>query len=335
MTDVTGPFGNRINSLDISRGLAIILVVYGHMARGVMEARLNSGPILSYIDFVIYSFHMPLFFAISGYLSLSGIKRNMKDFSSRVLAEIVYPYFLWSLLMGLTQIALGGKINDGIDLGRLLEIPWHPIGPFWFLYALLLIKIAEYIVGPRFFIIICIPAYMVASILFDPETNVLTEALYFSLFFGIGIFAHQSNLLSAITRPSPLVGALLFLAWIASSIASLRFGVSHWSIWCFPLTMVALVTAMSSVSYLTGSMADLLQYFGRNSMSIYLLHIFFTAGTRTFLLDVFHVRSLAFQLSFGTMFGLAGPLALRAIAERVHLLGVLGLGRDRLATAAC
>ena len=53
----------RVDYLDYAKGIAIILVVLGHIFSG--------GNIKTYI----YSFHMPLFFIISGYLfNYSNVK---------------------------------------------------------------------------------------------------------------------------------------------------------------------------------------------------------------------------------------------------------------------
>lgn len=46
----------RIDSLDILKGIGIILVVVGHMIGNQL-----------YIRPWIYAFHMPLFFMVSGY----------------------------------------------------------------------------------------------------------------------------------------------------------------------------------------------------------------------------------------------------------------------------
>lgn len=51
---------NRIEWVDIAKGIAILLVVLGHTGLAVGSAR--------YLDAFIYSFHLPLFFVLSGYL---------------------------------------------------------------------------------------------------------------------------------------------------------------------------------------------------------------------------------------------------------------------------
>ena len=53
--------------VDYAKAIGIILVVYGHVARGVFNAGLpmDEGEFVL-VDSIIYSFHMPLFFFLSG-----------------------------------------------------------------------------------------------------------------------------------------------------------------------------------------------------------------------------------------------------------------------------
>ncbi|MCR6652537.1 MAG: acyltransferase family protein [Cellvibrionaceae bacterium] len=54
---------NRSYWLDYAKAIGIILVVYGHIARGLFQAGLfPQQEIYQYLDSIIYSFHMPLFF---------------------------------------------------------------------------------------------------------------------------------------------------------------------------------------------------------------------------------------------------------------------------------
>lgn len=53
----------RLEYIDFCRGIAILLVVIGHLIQ--FNGIVTSNPVFEFI----YSFHMPLFFAISGYIT--------------------------------------------------------------------------------------------------------------------------------------------------------------------------------------------------------------------------------------------------------------------------
>jgi hypothetical protein len=57
--------GTRSNLVDIVKGIAIILVAYGHTAQGAVHRGWWTGPGASFSRAFIYSFHMPAFFFVA------------------------------------------------------------------------------------------------------------------------------------------------------------------------------------------------------------------------------------------------------------------------------
>ncbi|SUY94743.1 acyltransferase [Klebsiella pneumoniae] len=98
--------------VDYAKGIGIILVVFGHVNRGLYSAGIQlSGSSYLLTDSIIYSFHMPLFFFLSGLVFLRNpwIKRGKTSFVISKIDTIVYPYVSWSLLQGMggsTVVAL-------------------------------------------------------------------------------------------------------------------------------------------------------------------------------------------------------------------------------------
>lgn len=83
--------------VDIARGIAILLVILGHM--GVART-------------FIYAFHMPVFFFISGYLYR---KRDGRSLIRYEWKKIILPYLIWGF--GLS-IAMYGITLFGIAKER-------------------------------------------------------------------------------------------------------------------------------------------------------------------------------------------------------------------------
>lgn len=78
----------RYDWIDSLKGFAILLVVIGHL--NFVSNELNQ---------YIYSFHMPLFFFISGYLlSIGKYLNNGKFFLRKKVHSLIMPYFLFSLI---------------------------------------------------------------------------------------------------------------------------------------------------------------------------------------------------------------------------------------------
>lgn len=128
---MTGKQAVRLAWVDVAKGLGIILVVIAHVW--------TRGPVRD----LIYAFHMPLFFLLSGYMSRP---RPMADFAKRQLWAMVVPYIAFLLLLAAWdwgfETLRGHRplFRDGADaLWRLTMGGSELRGPFtifWFVPAL-------------------------------------------------------------------------------------------------------------------------------------------------------------------------------------------------------
>lgn len=105
----------RIGWLDICKGIGIILVILGHVYSDAHPVKIW-----------IYSFHMPLFFFVSGYLK--GQFKKKTTFKEKIIALII-PYV--ELLV--VQIAFYFFIERRFHT--------FTMGPIWFLLALFGVEI--------------------------------------------------------------------------------------------------------------------------------------------------------------------------------------------------
>lgn len=111
----------RVPFWDNARFVCVTLVVIGH---GIQRLTIDSDPALVVYLF-IYAFHMPAFALISGYFSKSGppTKRQM----TRVITDILLPYFIMETIWTLVQFLVEGKQEFN---------PTKPSWTLWFLLAL-------------------------------------------------------------------------------------------------------------------------------------------------------------------------------------------------------
>lgn len=104
----------RLDWIDLSKGLGIVLVVYGHVARGMATAGLSFDHFTE-IDRVIYSFHMPLFFMLSGFFFLKSARKGSKKYALSKVSTILYPYLLWSLIQICIQYLASSYTNGTVS----------------------------------------------------------------------------------------------------------------------------------------------------------------------------------------------------------------------------
>lgn len=76
----------RFEYIDITKGIGILLVVWGHiLVAGVSHK-------------VIYAFHMPLFFLISGMLFKRSKYQNLRDFLKKRARRLLVPFVIYSVI---------------------------------------------------------------------------------------------------------------------------------------------------------------------------------------------------------------------------------------------
>lgn len=77
---------NRINWIDWAKTIAILFVIFGHIPQEKGSFPIN----------YIVTFHMPLFFFISGYLTKKEVLNNKT--CKKYWHTLIFPYFLYNLL---------------------------------------------------------------------------------------------------------------------------------------------------------------------------------------------------------------------------------------------
>ena len=128
----------RIEYMDIARGIGILLVVLGH----------NDFEALSvYVHQVIYSFHIPLFFFLSGYFV--NTSNSFFDFFKKRFNSLLKPYFFTLFLIYFVSVSFE-KMGFTMAITRIVKalygtghyIDWVQL---WFLPELFVVSLYAFI----------------------------------------------------------------------------------------------------------------------------------------------------------------------------------------------
>ena len=278
----------RIKELDFLKGVLILLVISFHL---VFFEQLYPE-----IKQVVYTFHMPGFLLISGYLM--NIRKEPKDFL-RTLLWLAVPYLVME--SGYIYMASLLPINEHIEnltpwvfLDRLFL---HPLGPYWYLHALILCGGLYYYIYNNVerglmtrFLLIGIAYYVLAHIL-----GILSFSS--SLYFLAGAVLRQSNrdflLFFLPTRLSVIAFALLACFSKYPTQASLNGAL---------IVYFAISTLLSLYEHLPERLQKGFVLFGRNSLMLYVFSPIFTVLCKQFVpylkFDPTGLLFLAVSLSF-------------------------------------
>ncbi|HYD58222.1 MAG TPA: acyltransferase [Burkholderiales bacterium] len=310
----------RLLELDAARGLAILLVVVGHVV-----ARSNDMPAgnawYAVLKEAIYLFHMPLFMALTGItfaLSLPRF-RNLAEagrFSMKRVERLFVPYVVFGLLI------IGGKIlaaryvhvdnppGDAALLNLVVKPTESGVTFLWFIYVLsvylLFIPALFQVMGRR-----PMPLFLVAVALNFagpwPEEFMLDRVVEYLPFFAGGMLLWMER--ERWTRmPLPALWALtaLFLVLLALD-------APKWSVGA-----ASVLPALGWMQRLHGPAKRWLVALGLASLAIYLMNTLAIGVAKALMLKVMPWHGVNFLLFFPvlTLAGVFVPMLVRALAAR-------------------
>jgi fucose 4-O-acetylase-like acetyltransferase len=322
----------RTNWIDYCKALGILLVVFGHVHRGLEKSGLVTNDLFFlFSDSVIYTFHMPLFFFLSGLLFFKSRKSDKELIASKI-DTIVYPYFLWSILQGMVEFFLREHTNQhSASNDFLFKLFIAPENQFWFLYALffcfltaiLIFKIIgkKYLLGILF---ISILAYLASQFL--PKIFIVGIVSRYFVFFFLGFVLSPyildkkefSVFISKTRALATLVCAATLFQYYYHSILGYTF--INNNIPSILLSSLMILTTISFCMWLSIRInSNVLTNLGTSSMVIFLMHVFATSGIRIVLKDVLNIHSYSLHLILGTFVGVVFPLVMMTILDKINI----------------
>lgn len=268
---------NRIKWIDISKGIGIILVVLGHCNIPMNWA------------IIIYSFHMPLFFFLSGYLFSIKKYSSFNPFLVHKAKTILLPYFYFSFLSFLyfaihnqTEIIkplIGIFYSNGIN-------GWMPFNvALWFLTCLFMVEMASYFIVKNtvtkmivILVILSIIGYI--DSLFMPFRLPwgIDVAFTATVFFCFGYIIRKIDAVKILLRHkfSYLLASLITLSIFVRTMIDNQYMVdmnynklNHFFDFYIPAICGIIIVIMIS-NFIT---SNLLSYIGENTLFVLVAHV--------------------------------------------------------------
>jgi len=317
-------FTARVSWVETAKGFGIILVVFGHVLRGVITSNLMGWtPTSRYVDAWIYAFHMPLFFFISGlFLSRSALK-STSGFVWDKVRTIAYPYFIWSLIALLIKAPLGEIVNYPRGLSEFPDLFYRPIEQFWFLYVLFLLTVASGFllkleVKPWAILLLACLLYPGILPISFSGWGPLDQTRYHAIYLALGVIV-GGHLLSCL----PQVRAMLLAGIVGFGFFTVSLLTSFLEVpnprglnVVLALSGTAAVLALALLMNRANADAAI-RFLGRHSLEIFVAHTMISAAIRIVLQKIGHIASPAPYLVFCTLAGLYVPALVATVLQRV------------------
>ncbi len=173
----------RIEELDFIKCILILLMISFHLVY-INETH-------PYAKQFVYTFHMPGFLIISGYLMNTG--KQARAFAKSMLA-IAIPYMIME--SGYIAMASIFPINEHIEnltasvfLNKLFL---HPLGPYWYLKTLFICSIIYYIIS-KFEKLDTISTVIITGLIFYAISTTKSMSFSNSMYFLAGAAIRRSG----------------------------------------------------------------------------------------------------------------------------------------------
>lgn len=292
---------NRINWIDWAKALAITFVVYGHTPA-------EEGDFLhSYIT----SFHMPLFFFISGFLTKKEYmsKATLNKYWHTLILPylcynaIFYPY--WAI-----RFTISNPTTEWFDyikpiIGTFMlqfKTPYNDYlnGVTWFIAALIVMKIilsicnkykiGEYII--LFLTIITAFFYIVNEFYLYVSTLTPINFTKCFPFFILGYYCRKKNLISEKIQRTDFVYSIagLLIGIISFTIARQANSIPQYGISFWMMCIASIIGFLSLCKLLDGVKSQIIENISIGTIVIMGLHWMFIGTTNFVISKLFHIN---------------------------------------------
>ncbi|MFT6735617.1 MAG: fucose 4-O-acetylase-like acetyltransferase [Polaribacter sp.] len=318
---------NRDVAVDTLRGLACILLVSYHVigSNYTNGLRISEGMYRDLNDIFVF-IRMPLFTFLSGYIYTNRpFSGNIAIYVNGKTKRLLIPMLVVGTIFALLQSFVPGS-NNSIQNWYLLHI--LPVAHFWFIESIflcfiVLIPLEKYKLLSnkiKFSIVFLVSAFLYISNIDIPYFSI-SGFIYLFPYFLLGLAVNRFSLVSYVNGATKIFISCLILGTLFA-IYNDSIGVESTR-----ATLPLIIGCLSCCVLLAYKFeSNLLAKIGVYSYSIYLFHVFFTAGTRIFLSKL-GIIDTYILFSFSLISGVLGAIAIENVFNKYYVTRILMLGK--------
>lgn len=330
--------------IDVLKGFAILLVVIGHSVQYNMPGHFDH----SLIFRVIYSYHMPFFMFLSGFVSFGTFDGSKAKLVKR-FKSLIIPFWCWFLISYIFSLIIfylrGGSQPDFLkSIVEILKSPDHGLWFLWVLFLNILVLFASLKITHKYEEIVLMAFFVIINVVV-PLTGFtilgLAAMMKLLLFFSVGYILnkHASKLKIALSIAgylSMMIYPVLVVFWSRSAIPSFAVYLTiaqplkSLIIWLYnqavPLTgILATYKLFDLIVKYEFVLKNALISLGRISLEIYSTHFYFFSFT-----SLLTFIALDFRIALTFIVALTGTILIQWLLKKSAWLSFLLYGKPLL-----
>ena len=287
---------NRIVWLDYGKAIAIYLVVLAHTA------------LYKPAEAFVYTFHMPFFFFMSGYLFSFEKYPSYMQFAKKRFKQLIIPYIILNLLTYLLWFFILRKVGDdaneavGVFSPLMAALTVSPKAmvhdvPLWFLAALFLVENLYYLLykNKRYSVVVTATLFLLAF--FNTKYNpvrlpfCIDTSIVALLFYRLGCVLREKG--DKIFKPYlfALSALVLVLAFVFNGKVAMHTNTYN-NIFLFVAGGVAGCYFMSYICMILQNLCGerkFVKYIAKDTLLICAFHLIVFAGLKGVMLYIFKI----------------------------------------------
>ena len=324
----------RIVWIDYLKVFACILVVIGHLIQSLQKSSIdNYENITSFINWFIYLFHMPLFFAVSGYLYEMNKKQfSWKQYKNFVIKKIInlgVPYIVFYLLYVIINMIFASSVNTPKGIEEIIGIINNPMPPYWFLYALLSIFIfiplfEKTLKENKKVIFIVLIALKIISIFINTKIYLIDSFFKNAIYFYFGCIIKDTIItLKNENIKSILRNIILIIMYIVVAIVYYIYynTISYYMVALINIAFALIGTLICINIFRNIEKCKIFNYLKDYTFQIYLLHTIFAAGFRIILFKL-GINNYWIHFVIGLLASIIIPVVIAKLCVKTRYLNV-------------
>jgi fucose 4-O-acetylase-like acetyltransferase len=292
-----------LNGIDNVKGFLIILVIIGHILQGPLNENI--------FRYIIYSFHMPLFLAVSGslmnkkYLTEYAVRGLFKKYLTRMILPWFFAFIMYNFLANYKEL-----FTNAFTVKSLINLILYPYYHLWYVPSLFIMIIALSLlikvnISNRIILISSLTITLTWLIISEQhwvQENIFIQLLgdkrtyYFFLFFYVGYYIR--NLKNDYKEINYRVDVILIVLFVVLRITDYFYwkNIILTSIIFTLLNICIIRYCISSIIYKKFEPNSILSKIGTYSLPIYLWHVAVIMISKLIFFEIFKTNIIVFYI---------------------------------------